>query len=119
MAPITTKPQIGKMAILTSGGDAPGMNAAIVSAVQVAASAGVEVVGVEEGYEGLINGNFRALVEPDPQTGGLAPIPELPRVGGQGGPCWARDALFASSIRRTEARLLGRCGVAGWRRCWS
>lgn len=35
------KPKIDRVAVLTSGGDAPGMNAAIVSAVPVAASAGV------------------------------------------------------------------------------
>lgn len=110
----TAKPQIGKIAVLTSGGDAPGMNAAIVSAVQVAASAGVEVAGVEEGYEGLINGAFRALVEPDPQSGGLAPIPELPRVGGQGGTVLGtgRSARFFDPKHRSHAaRAMRASGV--------
>ncbi len=110
----TTKPQIAKLAVLTSGGDAPGMNAAIASAVQVAASAGVEVVGVEEGYEGLINGNFRPLVEPDPQTGGLGPIPELPRVGGQGGTMLGTGRsprFFDPEHRSRAARALHDCGV--------
>ena len=81
------------------------MNAAIVSAVQVAASAEVEVVGVQEGFEGLINGNFRTLVEPNTQTGGLAPIPELSRVGGQGGTMLGtgRSSRFLDPEHRSRA----------------
>ena len=44
--------------ILTSGGDAPGMNAAIRAVVRTALSRGLEVVGVSRGYNGLINGDF-------------------------------------------------------------
>lgn len=40
-------------AVLTSGGDAPGMNAAIRSIVRVATSMGHQVLGVMRGYEGL------------------------------------------------------------------
>ena len=43
-----------RVAILTSGGDAPGMNAAIRAVVKVGAGRGVEVFGVEGGYDGLI-----------------------------------------------------------------
>ncbi len=43
-----------KIAVLTSGGDAPGMNAAIRAVVRKASFHGVEVVGVYHGYEGLI-----------------------------------------------------------------
>ncbi|MDE0601255.1 MAG: 6-phosphofructokinase [bacterium] len=102
------------MAVLTSGGDAPGMNAAIVSAVQVAASAGAEVVGVEGGYEGLINGKFRPLVQTDPHSGGLAPIPELPRVGGQGGTMLGTGRstrFFDPEHRRHAARVMRDSGV--------
>lgn len=49
------------LAILTSGGDAPGMNTAVVSATKVAAARGWDVVGVLDGYEGLIDGRFRPL----------------------------------------------------------
>lgn len=47
-----------KIAILTSGGDAPGMNAAIRSVARAAISKGMEVVGVTHGYNGLMNAEF-------------------------------------------------------------
>lgn len=46
------------MAVLTSGGDAPGMNAAVRAVVRTALSKGVEVFGVYRGYNGLINGDM-------------------------------------------------------------
>ncbi len=47
--------------VLTSGGDAPGMNAAIRAVVRAAISNGVEVVGIYRGYSGLISGDIRPL----------------------------------------------------------
>ena len=47
-----------KIAVLTSGGDAPGMNAAIRAVVRTAIHHGIEVVGVQRGYDGLINGEL-------------------------------------------------------------
>ncbi|MHB8777362.1 MAG: 6-phosphofructokinase [Anaerolineales bacterium] len=47
--------------ILTSGGDAPGMNAAIRGVVRTALVNNMDVIGVMHGYEGLINGEFRPL----------------------------------------------------------
>ena len=41
-----------RIGILTSGGDAPGMNAAIRAVTRTAISEGVEVIGIFEGYEG-------------------------------------------------------------------
>jgi 6-phosphofructokinase 1 len=46
---------VQRIAILTSGGDAPGMNAAIRAATLVARAAGVDVVGIERGYRGLLD----------------------------------------------------------------
>lgn len=43
------------MAVLTSGGDAPGMNAAVRSIVRLAITKGIRVLGVRRGYSGLIN----------------------------------------------------------------
>src|SRR6185295_15734321 len=43
-----------RIAILTSGGDAPGMNAAIRAAALVGQSLGAEMLGVERGYKGLL-----------------------------------------------------------------
>src|ERR1044072_2175666 len=50
-----------RFAVLTSGGDAPGMNAVIHSVVRSALANNVEVVGVEDGYEGLINNRLYKL----------------------------------------------------------
>jgi 6-phosphofructokinase 1 len=49
---------IKRIAILTSGGDAPGMNPAIRAVVRMATSLGLEVIGVERGYQGLIESDF-------------------------------------------------------------
>lgn len=50
-----------KIAVLTSGGDAPGMNAAIRSVVRKSIYEGVEVYGVFQGFQGLINDNIKQL----------------------------------------------------------
>ena len=50
-----------KIGILTSGGDAPGMNAAVRAVARKAINEGIEVVGIQEGYSGLIHGNLRPL----------------------------------------------------------
>lgn len=46
------------IAVLTSGGDAPGMNAAIRAVVRLAVAEGLTVYGAERGYQGLINNNL-------------------------------------------------------------
>lgn len=56
--------EIKKIAVLTSGGDAPGMNSAIRAVVFSAARFGIEVVGIFRGYEGLIDWETIKL-EPD------------------------------------------------------
>lgn len=50
-----------KIAVLTSGGDAPGMNAAIRAVVRTGIANGWEVFGVKNGYEGLIDGKLIAM----------------------------------------------------------
>ena len=50
---------IKRIGVLTSGGDAPGMNAAIRAVVRTAVRRGVEVVAVYRGYSGLISGDIR------------------------------------------------------------
>lgn len=54
-------PQIRKIAVLTSGGDAPGMNAAIRAVARASAYHKIECKGVRLGYEGLIAGKLVAL----------------------------------------------------------
>jgi 6-phosphofructokinase 1 len=63
-----------RMAVLTSGGDAPGMNAAIHTVVKAGIARGHEVVGVRAGYDGLMAGDFVPL--------GLADVDDVSRAGG-------------------------------------
>ena len=52
---------VKRIGVLTSGGDAPGMNAAIRSVVRACTYMGIECVGIRRGYNGLINGDFVVL----------------------------------------------------------
>ena len=53
-----TKAKMNKIGILTSGGDSPGMNPAIRAVVRTAIHHGLEVSGIYNGYEGLMNDQF-------------------------------------------------------------
>ncbi|MCF6180761.1 6-phosphofructokinase [Lutibacter sp.] len=53
--------KIKKIGVMTSGGDAPGMNAAIRAVVRACSYYNVECVGVYRGFQGLIEGDFTAL----------------------------------------------------------
>lgn len=52
---------VKKIGVLTSGGDAPGMNSAIRAVVRTGVYYGLEVYGVKRGYNGLINGDLERL----------------------------------------------------------
>ncbi len=54
---------IKKIGVLTSGGDAPGMNAAVRAVVRTALSKGMEVYGIRRGYAGLISGDIFKMDE--------------------------------------------------------
>lgn len=54
-----------RIAILTSGGDAPGMNAAVRAATLVGRAAGAEIFGIERGYKGMLEGAVTPLVPND------------------------------------------------------
>ena len=53
--------KIKKIGVLTSGGDAPGMNAAIRAVTRTGVYYRLKVVGIRHGYEGMINGHFKEL----------------------------------------------------------
>jgi 6-phosphofructokinase 1 len=80
-----------RIAVLTSGGDAPGMNAAIRAVVRTGIDQGWEVLGVQRGYAGLISGEMIPLHVRDVggiiQLGGTvlgsARCPEFETVGGR------------------------------------
>ncbi len=54
-------PEIKKIGVLTSGGDSPGMNAAIRSVVRTCAYMKVDCVGIYRGYQGMIEGDFKPM----------------------------------------------------------
>jgi len=58
-----------KIGVLTSGGDAPGMNTAIRAVVRAGIHFGMEVYGIRGGYEGLLNGNIKEMEASD--VGGI------------------------------------------------
>ena len=53
--------KIKKIGVLTSGGDSPGMNAAIRSVVRTCAYHNIECVGIYRGYQGMIEGDFKEM----------------------------------------------------------
>lgn len=83
-----------KVAVLTSGGDAPGMNAAIRAVVRTGIDKGWEMFGVKRGYAGLLSGDWTSLAPRD--VGGI-----LQRGGTVLGS--ARSPEFKEESRRKEA----------------
>ena len=59
----TMQQKIRRIGVLTSGGDAPGMNAAVRAVVRAAIFRGIDVVGIRRGWNGLINGDIVKLDE--------------------------------------------------------
>lgn len=57
--------KIKTIGVLTSGGDAPGMNAAIRAVVRTAIARGVEVKGIKKGYQGLLNEEIKPMLGKD------------------------------------------------------
>ncbi|HCH74599.1 MAG TPA: 6-phosphofructokinase [Clostridiales bacterium] len=82
---------MNRIGVLTSGGDAPGMNAAVRATVRTARYYGIEVYGIERGWDGLIKGNLTELenrsVSDIIQRGGTflktARCPEFTTIEGQ------------------------------------
>ncbi len=56
---------IKRIGVLTSGGDAPGMNAALRAVIRTAHRKNIEVVGILNGYSGLLEGNTKVLTKRD------------------------------------------------------
>ena len=115
-----------RLAVLTSGGDAPGMNAAIRAVVRCARARGFEAVGIRDGFQGLIGGEFRPLGPRDVggiiQSGGTKlGTTRCEALKTPAGLEQALDALNAHSIKvlvviggngsQTGAAALHRCGM--------
>src|SRR4051812_9875331 len=60
---------IRRLGVLTGGGDAPGLNAVIRAVVKTASNAGIEVVGLEDSFDGLIEPNRSRVLTPRDVTG--------------------------------------------------
>jgi 6-phosphofructokinase 1 len=93
------------IAVLTSGGDAPGMNAAIRAVVRTGLDKGLQMYGVRHGYAGLLDGSFLALGARD--VGGIL---------GQGGTMLgsARAPQFKTAAGQQKAlRNLNQQGIEG------
>ena len=56
---------VKRIGVLTSGGDAPGMNAAVRAVVRTAIGLGIEVVGIRRGWHGLVFGDFFTMTAKD------------------------------------------------------
>jgi 6-phosphofructokinase 1 len=92
-----------RIAVLTSGGDAPGMNAAIRAVVRAGADRRLEVVGVRDGFKGLMDGTFVQLGVRD--VGGM-----MQRGGTMLGTARAPEFKTAQGTARA-LDALGRHGV--------
>ena len=99
---------MGRFAVLTSGGDAPGMNSAVWAITRVAAARGHEVVGVENGFEGLVDGRLLDLTR-TLAGGRLVPEDVVDRMAREGGTFLgsSRSARFL----RTEVRAAATAGL--------
>lgn len=91
--------------VLTSGGDAPGMNAAIRAVTKVAASQDMVVWGIRDGFDGLIDGTFRPLTRRVGKGGAISPLPDVEHAGGLGGTMLgtARCTRFYTREGRAQA----------------
>ena len=95
-----------RIAVLTSGGDAPGMNAAIRAVVRAGIDEGLQVFGVRRGFSGLIAGNFTNLEARD--VGGI--VQQAGTFLGS-----ARCPEFRTEDGRINAlRQLGAHGIEAW-----
>ncbi len=109
------RPRMKTIAVLTSGGDSPGMNSALRAVAKLGAARGVRVFGSLEGYDGLIDGQFRELTRVL-SDGTVSVDREADAAGGQGGTLLgsARSARFRDSAGRTTAHeQLKKLGAEG------
>jgi 6-phosphofructokinase 1 len=91
---MTTDPLVRHIGVFTSGGDSPGMNAAVRAVVRAACLEGIQVSGILGGYDGLVNDHVRPLGPRD-----------VSNIIQRGGTILrsARSELFRTEIGRTKA----------------
>ena len=91
-------PDIKRIGVLTGGGDAPGLNAVIRAVVKSACNAGVEVLGIEDSYDGLIEPGRTRVLRPKDVTGIL-------RLGGTILGTTNRGNPFAYPVSTSEGNM--------------
>lgn len=95
-----------KIAVLTSGGDAPGMNAAVRAVVRSGINRGVKVYGISRGYAGLINsGEFREFK--------MGSVADIIQRGGTILLTAREPGMFEPDYRRKAVERLKREGIEG------
>lgn len=94
-----------KIAILTSGGDAPGMNAAIRAVVRKAIFNGIEVMGVRRGFSGLVNGDLFPM--------GIRSVSDIINKGGTILKTARLDSFREKAVQEKAAQVLNIFGIQG------
>lgn len=102
---------VTNVGVFTSGGDAPGMNAAIRAVVRTAVARGIGVTGIIRGYTGLIAGDFRSL--------GVGSVSNIIQLGGtilktSRSPAFRKPDGRAEAARKlTDAGVGALIGIGG------
>lgn len=94
-----------RIAVLTSGGDAPGMNAAIRAVVRSAIYSQVEVFGIMQGYEGLIQGCIKSM--------NLGSVADIIHRGGTILQTSRSSSFMSEAGRRAALEQLNKHGITG------
>jgi 6-phosphofructokinase 1 len=93
------------LAVLTSGGDSPGMNAAVRAVVRCGLAAGVKVFTIERGYEGLLAGRFNEMAS--------ASVAGYITAGGSNIKSARSAEMYSPGGPESGAQLLHRRGIDG------
>lgn len=104
-----------RIAVLTSGGDSPGMNAAILAVCKVAASREIEVLGAMRGFEGLVDADFMELTRKR-SSGVLAPIQDVEDEANTGGTILGSSRcsrFFEPEHRAIACQNMAAAGIEG------
>jgi 6-phosphofructokinase 1 len=107
---------LDKIAVLTSGGDAPGMNSAVWALIKIAAARGIHVLGIRRGFDGLIDGDVEPLTRDFGVSHRLAPVQGLDWLAATGGTFLgsSRCPRFLTPEGREQAcRTMTDAGIRG------
>lgn len=105
LPPFPKKKRAMHLAVMTSGGDAPGMNAAIRAVVRYGLQQGCQISGIQKGYSGLLEGQIHAL--------NASSVANIIQRGGTILKTDRCEAFFQKAVRREAAHLLRRKGIDG------